>query len=287
MAAPTPAAVAEMLERLRGVCAAAEPVRCTHAPALSRVSHRQRGSNCREVALANLARLDAEPTVAELRPLMAALLRDQFPKELAAVPDVSTLAVQWTLHGQAGTNLMTRFLERSGDVGVALLCAPPQLPALRRLFGGREVVDCVVEDPATWGMLYFSSSHCMSVLHDNKGVWWNVPQSTRIQIPATAVRSTLDNLLRKQTGCVVTLSRDYCAQVLAPSLLHTLGEDPLLAARIARRCLRGTEAVFTEEPQHTWHCREAMALPSPLWTAETFAGVEAAARAWLLAAIQG
>lgn len=258
------------------------PLLC--APHLPSRTAPQRGSNCRQVALTNVLRLGKELSLADLQPFMQRFLREQFPKEAAKVAAGASVGVQWTLGGQACTCLMTLFIE-SHFRGVAIMGTPFQRPALERLFGNKlSLADHLLADRAAPGCIYFTRAHCMSVLQDPGGRWWDVPQSTMTQLPPACV-GQLRQKLRSHEGFVLLFSVDYCRRVLAPALLDHLNVDPLLAARIARRALPLTHPILRAAPHHLAACREAMATPTPRWSTALFHQVHEAAMAWLLAVV--
>jgi hypothetical protein len=235
--------------------------------------HHQRGANCRQVALGNLLRC-AEPSQQALHPSLLQFTCDCFPDELDGVhahPD----AAKWTMSGDGFVCLMTYYIEAMcGGSHCAILGTPLQRLELKRALGGLALDEHLQRDRGSLGLVYFTPTHAMSLLRDEHGEWWDVPQSSARHVQPCSVGSKL----RTAHGWVLTFSRTYVVEHLLPVLVVTAADVPLLAARLAH-WLRPIPA--TDEARSTWH--EARAQRRPLWTAAHHSVLAEATKRWLAA----
>jgi len=211
----------------------------------------QNGSNCRQVAIANVLRRKTI-TNSEVASYLRAFFTHQFSRELSimSAADVSRAAA-WTMAGVAHTALMTYALEDGlgdGFVAIYLGCADD----VRRL-GGEAFLRLALDDTETPGLIYFSHTHCMSMVKDAAGNWWDVPQSAA----AKSDRARAASLLQLRGGnagacCVLTpraaatfASCLRSALPSSPAFLASAMPDALLVLRIHQR-LGGAHRVISD-----------------------------------------
>ena len=233
---------------------------------------RQRGSNCREVALQNVTRSAKEPGQAELAPLFALFLKEHLPRQHVSLRDVPK-AMHWTMRGGGFECLMTYFCECQLPV-LAILATPPEAPLLTRVLGAHPVA-LMQRDAGCPGFVYFSRGHCMSVLKDPAGTWWDVKQNKPQRV---ADARMVERLWRSGAGNVTLLSIPFVRRHVAAALADAAAEVPLLALRTGRMLL----PVPTEPAaRDILLAQEVFAAPRPLWPASMTAATIVLARRWL------
>ena len=194
--------------------------------------HKQDGFNCREVALANVLRLNHVPSRRDMQKHLLALTQDQYPDQVEELQrNMDELhASQWTRSCEAHTSALTYFIEAHWPACIAIQVMKTGQKHVKRLLG-QSLMHLALQDRHSPGFLYFSSQHCMSCIQDAQGNWWNIPQNSAHKVsPRVAA-----NLIDKGVGAVVILSTQFVHTHLAAILQNNCGHDPLFAARMAMR----------------------------------------------------
>lgn len=208
----------------------------------------QRGSNCRQVALGNVLRLAAEPSMKDMEPFLLAITKEQLPSQLPALKGHlrgGINAAEWTRGWSAFTGLMTFFIEAKWPGVVAIQAArmqwgkhhtEDQRDAFSRAFGGTQLQSVQVQDRQSPGFLYFTKSHCMSCVQDEDGQWWDVPKSTASKVTPHNAR----NKFQRASGVVAILSFATVRQLVRLHLQTAMRDCPLFLARLGQRILQPT-----------------------------------------------
>ena len=237
------------------------------AQALPARLHPQHGANCREAAVGNLLRC-AEPTAATLRPFMIQFMQEHFPREAQGVAN-EPQATLWTMAGDGGVCLMTYVIEAHARDHVALLVTPQTYSAMARALG-EDPATLLQQDRGSLGMLYFDAKHCMSVLQDASGQWWDVPQAHATPVAP----SVLATKMQRSVGCVLTFSAAFARHTILPRM--RVAADPLLAARWGARLM---DPLFASPNAALWIALRAT--PSPRRRAADVAALVRQAQSWL------
>lgn len=209
-------------------------------------AHAQNGSNCRQVALANVLRLPRVPTAQRIEAVYLAFMRTFFPTEASLLSAQRPMGAHWTLCGGGATCPMTLLVEEERPWCAAVfLSGRVARDAFRAVTNGISVEEAVLADAESLGAVYSSKTHAMGLVRGGHNVWWDI-QAARPQ------RVTAEQAAARMRGAfsvTAILSRKYVSGTLLPRMRAE--KWPRLAARLARRCVddadvRGEdEAVLT------------------------------------------
>lgn len=243
----------------------------------------QRGANCREVALGNVLRLPREPTARDMEPFLIAITRDQLPCQLSqlhANMRTGIDATEWTRGWAACASLMTYFIEAHWPGVIAVQAARVPWPGqvektdqrdvFVRAFGGTSLSTVQMRDRHSPGFVYFTATHCMSCLQDDRGQWWDVPQASAQRVS----RDHATSLFQRAMGVVAILSIDAVCTLVRAHLTTAVDHCPLLLARMATRAVH-------PPPAQTRALVEAMTqTPIATWSPASRTALRAAVMAW-------
>lgn len=266
------------MQTTRIVCKALTTV-CTlalRARLCKKVCFAQTGSNCRNVAIANLLRLCKPLSEDVLRASYAALLEDHHPQQ-HGLPSVGK-GHKWTMSFPGMTSVEAHALESLAPGCVAVTFVPSQLATFIDTFG-RPPWDVICRDELSPGIMYFNHTHCMALVHGEASQWFDCKQSHSVALPPTtsSVRAALRETILRSAGCVLMLSipglQDW-AHELQTVPRHS---SPLFVWRAMQRI-----RMFHGRPRHCCSSHasviaEAQQTPRPRWSAELEAGVAEAA----------